>query len=228
MPADTARTAAPAAALATAQPGAPSLPVSSMTTSAAPDGAPPPSAGPARGLCPHCNPEEQLVVDLNYYQQLLTIIGAINQQQSTIEPAMLQAFNRLLLELRPGLAKLLVSPKPPPSPPGGKAAQSRPAAPAAARKSTARTPRPPRKQGIEGIRVGHVQAANPAWGTAAVVVLTLNGRPRSLNAGSSFRHNRRAWKIIKTEYRSDTRAGSYHEVHLRDETSKKVHILPWQ
>lgn len=59
--------------------------------------------------CLYCNEDEQLIVDLNYYQQLLNILKQIDQARSNIDPVMLDAVHRRIAQTRPRLARILVT-----------------------------------------------------------------------------------------------------------------------
>jgi len=175
--------------------------------------------------CPHCSRAEQLVVDLIYYKQILDILGEIDQQRAQIDDGLLRSAHAELARIRPDLAALLKTEKAPaarPAPPAKKPEKSpkKPVKPAQKPK--------PRQKGIEGLVVGHVNEANRELGIKASVVLVSNGRPRSLNLDGVIEHNRRKFRIIKVGYVEDGRAGNRHEVHLQDQTSKQVYVVPWQ
>lgn len=175
--------------------------------------------------CPHCSRAEQLVVDLIYYKQILDILGEINQQREQIDDGLLRSAHAELAKARPDLAALLKTEKAPaarPAPPAKK-----PEKPAGKPVKPAQKPKP-RQKGIEGLVVGHVNEENRELGIKASVVLVSNGRPRSLNLDGVIEHNRRKFRIIKVDYVEDGRAGSRHEVHLQDQTSKQVYVVPWQ
>ena len=186
-----------------------------------------PALGPADVSCPRCNREEQLVVDLVYYKQVLDILEEINQQRERIDAGLLNSAHAELIKLRPDLEGLLKARNEPPV---------RPVVPAKNPKQPVRKqvlpdnkPAPKRgKQGIEGLVVGHVNDENSELGIKSSVVLISNGRPRSLNIGSIIEHNRRRFKIVKVDYVEDRGKGNRHEVHLEDQTSKQVHVVPWQ
>lgn len=174
--------------------------------------------------CPHCNRDEQLVVDLVYYKQVLDILEEINQQRDRIDAGLLKSVHAELIKIRPDLAGLLKTRAEPPVrhvPPAKKPKQP-------AKKPTKSGNKPAPKQGIDGLVVGHVNDENRQLGIAPSVVLISNGRPRSLNVGSVIEHNRRRFKIVKVDYVEDRGKGNRHEVHLEDQTSKQVHIVPWQ
>ena len=57
--------------------------------------------------CSHCNEDEHLIVDLNYYQQLLNILKQIDQDRKSIDPDMLDAVHRSIAQTRPRLARIL-------------------------------------------------------------------------------------------------------------------------
>ena len=194
------------------------------TTPAAanPATSPPPAA--ADGSCRHCQPAEQLVVDLIFYKQILDLLGEIDRQRAQINTGLLRATHAELVKLRPELAALLKTDKAPVPAPTPVAAKPRPA-----KKPAPPKPRPkPAPQGIDGLVVGHVNGANRELGLAASVVLVSNGRPRSLNLDGVIEHNRRKFRIIKVDYVEDRRAGNRHEVHLQDQVSKQVYVVPWQ
>ena len=183
-----------------------------------------PAAGPGDASCPRCNREEQLVVDLVYYKQVLDILEEINQQRGRIDSGLLQSVHAELMKIRPDLAGLLKT---------RAKAPARPAAPAKKPKQPVKKPvkpvrRPAPKQGIDGLTVGHVNEENRELGIKSSVVLISNKRPRSLSVGSVIEHNRRKFKIIKVDYVEDRGRGNRHEVHLEDQTSKQVHVVPWQ
>ena len=174
--------------------------------------------------CRHCNREEQLVVDLVYYKQVLDILEEINQQRDRIDAGLLKSVHAELIKIRPDLADLLKTRAEP---------AARPAPPPKKPKQPAKKPAKPKgkpapKQGIDGLKVGHVNDENRELGIKPSVVLISNGRPRSLNVGSVIEHNRRRFKIVKVDYVEDRGKGNRHEVHLEDQTSKQVHVVPWQ
>ena len=176
--------------------------------------------------CPHCNAAERLIVDLNYYKQVLTILEKINEQRNNIDPHLLQPIHAALVESHPKLARLLADkPKPPPDPPAAKKTGQR-------AKKTPPPPPPkppaPKKKGLEGLVVGHVNEGNKALGIQPGVVLVKNGRPFSLSVGATIKHNGRAYKIIDAALIKDPRRGNRHEVRLQDLGNKKIHIVPWQ
>lgn len=176
--------------------------------------------------CPHCNPAERLIIDLNYYKQVLTILEKINEQRNNVDPRLLQPVHAALVESHPNLARLLADkPKPPPdSAPAKKAGQRA--------KKTPPPPPPkppaPKKKGLEGLVVGHVNEGNKALGIQPGVVLVKNGRPFSLSVGATIKHNGRAYKIIDAALVKDPRRGNRHEVRLQDLGNKKIHVVPWQ
>ena len=59
--------------------------------------------------CLHCNEDEQLIVDLNYYRQLLNILKQIDQDRNNIDPDMLDAVHRSIAQTRPRLARILAT-----------------------------------------------------------------------------------------------------------------------
>jgi len=59
--------------------------------------------------CLYCNEDEQLIVDLNYYQQLLNILKQIDQARNNIDPELLDAVHRRIAQTRPRLARILAS-----------------------------------------------------------------------------------------------------------------------
>ena len=174
--------------------------------------------------CPHCTPSEQLVVDLIYYKQVLEIVEQISQQQNRINAGLLHSIHAELKKTRPDLAALLtadVGSRTPAVPPAKKTEKpvKRPHKPAK---------KPTQKKGIEGLAVGHVNEENKELGIKPSVVLISNGRPRSLSTGSTIEHNKRMYKILKVIYVEDPNKGNRHEVHLREQNSKKIHIVPWK
>ena len=176
--------------------------------------------------CPHCNPAERLIIDLNYYKQVLTILEKINEQRNNVDPRLLQPVHAALVESHPNLARLLADkPKPPPDPAPAKKAGQR-------AKKTPPPPPPkppaPKKKGLEGLVVGHVNEGNKALGIQPGVVLVKNGRPFSLSVGATIKHNGRAYKIIDAALVKDPRRGNRHEVRLQDLGNKKIHVVPWQ
>lgn len=183
-----------------------------------------PAANPGDIPCPRCNRDEQLVVDLVYYKQVLDILEEINQQRNGIDAGLLKSVHAELIKIRPDLAGLLKTRAEPPA---------RPAAPAKKPKQPEKKPAKPRnkpapKQGIDGLTVGHVNDENRELGIKASVVLISNGRPRSLTVGSVIEHNRRRFKIVKVDYVENRGRGNRHEVHLEDQANKQVHVVPWQ
>ena len=192
------------------------------------DGAPEKAGADGGGWlpCPHCNPAERLIIDLNYYKQVLTILEKINEQRNNVDPRLLQPVHAALVESHPNLARLLADkPKPPPDPaPAKKAGQRAKKAPPPP------PPKPPapKKKGLEGLVVGHVNEGNKALGIQPGVVLVKNGRPFSLSVGATIKHNGRAYKIIDAALIKDPRRGNRHEVRLQDLGNKKIHVVPWQ
>ncbi len=174
--------------------------------------------------CPHCNREEQLVIDLVYYKQVLDILEAINQQRDRIDAGLLQSVDAELIRIRPDLAALLKTRKA--APKASPAPAKKPAQPVKKPAKPRKKPAP--KQGIDGLTVGHVNDENQELGIKSSVVLISNGRPRSLAVGSVIEHNRRRFKIVKVEHVKHRGNGNRHEVHLEDQGSKQVHIVPWQ
>lgn len=176
--------------------------------------------------CPHCNAAERLIIDLNYYKQVLTILEKINEQRNNIDPHLLRPVHAALVESHPNLARLLADkPKPPPAPaPAKKAGQLAKKAPPPP------PPKPPapKKKGLEGLAVGHVNEGNKALGIQPGVVLVKHGRPFSLSVGATIKHNGRAYKIIDAALVKDPRRGNRHEVRLQDLGNKKIHTVPWQ
>lgn len=192
------------------------------------DGAPEKAGADSGGWlpCPHCNPAERLIIDLNYYKQVLTILEKINEQRNNVDPRLLQPVHAALVESHPNLARLLADkPKPPPDPAPAKKAGQR-------AKKTPPPPPPkppaPKKKGLEGLVVGHVNEGNKALGIQPGVVLVKNGRPFSLSVGATIKHNGRAYKIIDAALIKDPRRGNRHEVRLQDLGNKKIHVVPWQ
>ena len=174
--------------------------------------------------CPHCTLAEQLVVDLIYYKQVLDILEQIDQQRNKINAGLLRSIHAELIKTRPNLANLLKT---------NNESSTHPTPPATKAKKPVKKPakpvkKPAPKQGIEGLAVGHVNEENKELGIKASVVLISNGRPRSLNVGAAIEHNRRWYKILKVIYVEDRNKGNRHEVHLQDQTSKQIHIVPWK
>ena len=183
-----------------------------------------PAAGPGNIHCPRCNRDEQLVVDLVYYKQVLDILEEINQQRGRIDAGLLKSVHAELMKIRPDLAGLLTARAEPPARPVPRA--KKPKQPA--RKPAKPGNKPAPKQGIDGLKVGHVNDENRELGIRPAVVLISHGRPRSLNVGGVIEHNRRRFKIVKVDYVESRGRGNRHEVHLEDQTSKQVHVVPWQ
>ena len=203
-------------------PQAPQHPGLSAARPATPEQTVTPSAS---ATCPHCSRSEQLVVDLVYYKQILDILAEIDRQREQINAGLLRATHAELVKLRPDLAALLKpekAPAPRPAP-----AAKKPPKPVKKPVQPAPKPKPPR-EGIDGLVVGHVNGENQELGITASVVLVSNGRPRSLNLEGVIEHNRRKFKIVKVDYVEDRRTGSRHEVHLQDQVSKQVYVVPWQ
>ena len=174
--------------------------------------------------CPHCTPPEQLVVDLIYYKQILDLVEQINQQRDRINAGLLHSVHAELIKTRPNLAALLkpnIEPRKVVAPPANKTKKP-------VKKTARPAKKPPPKQGIEGLAVGHVNEENKELGIKSSVVLISNGRPRSMNVGSAIEHNRRIYKILKVIYVEDRNNGNRHEVHLQEQNSKKIHIVPWK
>lgn len=59
--------------------------------------------------CLQCNEDEQLIVDLNYYRQLLNILKQIDQDRKNISSDMLDAAHRRIAQTRPRLARILAT-----------------------------------------------------------------------------------------------------------------------
>ncbi len=176
---------------------------------------------PPDETCPHCTPAEQLVVDLIYYRQILDLVEQINQQRDKINAGLLHSVHEELIKTRPNLAALLkttIETRKVSSPPVKKTVK----------KKTKSAQKPPPRQGIEGLAVGHVNEENKQLGIKSSVVLISNGRPRSMNVGSTIEHNRGIYKILKVIYVEDRNKGNRHEVHLQEQDSKKTHIVPWK
>ena len=174
--------------------------------------------------CPHCTPTEQLVVDLIYYKQILDLLEQINQQRDKINAGLLHSVHAELIKTRPNLAALLktnIESRKVSAPPAKKTKKP-------VKKMTRPAKKPPPKQGIEGLVVGHVNEENKELGIKSSVVLISNGRPRSMNVGSTMEHNRRIYKVLKVIYVEDRNKGNRHEVHLQEQNSKKIHIVPWK
>ena len=186
------------------------------------------ATAPEDGPCPHCSRAEQLVVDLIYYKQILDLLGEIDRQREQINKGLLRSTHAELVKIRPELAALLKPEKAPVAP-----APEKPKKPAKKPVKTVHKPKPalkpaPRPSGIEGLVVGHVNGENRELGIKASVVLVSNGRPRSLGLDGVIEHNRRKFRIVKVDYVEDRRAGNRHEVHLQDQTSKQLYVVPWQ
>ena len=180
-----------------------------------------PAGGPA---CPHCTPDEQLIVDLLYYKQALDILEQVDQQRSRIDAGLLRSLHAELARTRPNLAAWLKTAAKKPE-----RAAAAPEKPKKVVKKPARTvQKPPPAQGIEGLTVGHVNEENSRLGIKPSVVLVSHGRPRSLSVGGVIEHNRRKYKVLKVAYVEDARNGNRHEVHLQEQAGKKIHIVPWQ
>ena len=174
--------------------------------------------------CPHCTPAEQIVVDLIYYKQVLDILEQINQQRNKINAGLLRSVHAELIKTRPALAVLLTTynePRPLSTVPAKKAKKT-------VKKPEKPVRKPVPKQGIEGLAVGHVNEEHRELGIKSSVVLISNGRPRSLTVGSTIVHNRRTYKILKVTFVEDRNKGNHHEVHLQDQNSKQIHIVPWK
>lgn len=171
--------------------------------------------------CPHCTPAEQIVVDLIYYKQVLDVLEQINQQRNKINAGLLHSVHAELIKTRPHLATLLKTYNEPRT-------HSPPPAKKAVKNLDKPVTKPVPKQGIDGLVVGHVNEENRELGIKSSVVLISNGRPRSLNVGSTIKHNRRTYKILKVTYVEDRNKGNRHEVHLQEQNSKQVHIVPWK
>ena len=169
--------------------------------------------------CPACSPSERLIVNLNYYQQVLELLSGIDQQRSNIDPQLLRAVHQVLISNTPGLTRVL---KPLP-PPAAVAAQPKPA-PRAARSPKRHTPKP---AGIAGLTVGHVDEGNPEHGLAATIVLVSNGRPYSRGLGGTVPHNGRSYEIIKTIPVTDADSERRHSVQVRDRGNQKLYTVPW-
>lgn len=199
-----------------------------ITDEKASPGRPPAPEQPAAATgdipCPHCNRDEQLVVDLVYYKQVLDILEGINQQRDRIDAGLLKSAHAELIRIRPDLAALLKTRAEAPAPPSPPA--KKPERPA--QKPVKPRNKPVPKQGIDGLTVGHVNDEDRELGIKSSVVLISNGRPRSLTVGGVIDHNRRKFKIVKVDYVEDRGTGNRHEVHLEDQASKQVYVVPWQ
>ena len=174
--------------------------------------------------CPHCTPAEQIVVDLIYYKQVLDILEQINQQRDKINAGLLRSVHAELIKTRPALAALLKTynePRTFTTPPAKKAKKT-------VKKPDKPVTNPVPKQGIEGLAVGHVNEEHRELGIKSSVILISNGRPRSLTVGSTIEHNRRTYKILKVTFVEDRKKGNRHEVHLQEQNSKRIHIVPWK
>lgn len=183
-----------------------------------------PAVAPGNASCPRCNRGEQLVVDLVYYKQVLDILEEINRQRELIDAGLLKSVHAELIRIRPELAGLLKTRAEPPARPAP--ALKKPKQPR--KKPAILRNKPVPKKGIDGLTVGHVNDENRELDIKSSVVLISNGRPRSLTVGSVIEHNRRRFKIVKVDYVKDRGKGNRHEVHLEDQASKQVHVVPWQ
>ena len=185
------------------------------------------TTAPEDGPCPHCSRAEQLVVDLIYYKQILDLLGEIDRQREQINKGLLRSAHAELARIRPDLAALLKPEKVPATPVAP--VPEKPKKPAKKPVKTVYKPKPaPRPSGIEGLVVGHVNGENRELGIKTSVVLVSNGRPRSLGLDGVIEHNRRKFRIVKVDYVEDRHAGNRHEVHLQDQTSKQLYVVPWQ
>ncbi len=174
--------------------------------------------------CPDCTPAERLIVDLNYYKQVLNILEQIDQQRNKINPGLLQSVHAVLIETWPELETLLkTKPEAPTPPPPPVVKVKKPA-----KKPVVTVKKPAPRQGIEGLIVGHVNEENDELGIKASVVLVSNGRPRSLNVGGVIKHNQRSYKVLEVRHVEDMKKGNRHEVYLQEQTSKKIHQVPWK
>ncbi len=180
---------------------------------------------PGLTACLHCSEAEQLIIDLNYYKQVLNLLEQINQQRDKIDPQLLKSVHAVLVKARPDLAGILKTrPRP----------QSKSAKPAKKARQPVKKPtakpakKPVPRKGIEGLVVGHVNEGNKALDVQPSVVLVKDGRPFSLSIGATLEHNQRTYKILKADFIEDPQKGNRHEVRLQDQTSKKIHVVPWQ
>ena len=185
---------------------------------------------PGLAACLHCSEAEQLIIDLNYYKQVLNLLEQINQQRDKIDPQLLKSVHAVLVKTRPDLAGILKT-RPKPQSKSAKPAKKerRPVKKPTGKKAPARPAKKPvPRKGIEGLVVGHVNEGNKALGVQPSVVLVKDGRPFSLSIGATLEHNRRTYKILKADFIEDPQKGNRHEVRLQDQTSKKIHVVPWQ
>ena len=206
------------------------------------------------GNCLHCNEDEQLIVDLNYYRQLLNILKQIDQDRKNISPDVLDAAHRSIAQTRPRLAGLLAT--------GDTPNQVMPGEPAVEDRliaalpegdpqlltellkqeiaesdtepdsKTTAPPQPPQPElpasvGIDGLYLAHVDN-QPGKSGAARVILVSHEQPFTRTEGGIIRHNGKDYKVVKISYGKDRRGASRRQVTLQDMSNNETHVIPWQ
>ena len=204
--------------------------------------------------CLHCNEDEQLIVDLNYYRQLLNILKQIDQDRNNIDPYMLDAVHRRIAQTRPRLAGILATEDTP--------NQVMPGAPAVEDQfiaallegdpqlltellkqeiaesgtepdsKTTAPPQPPQPElpasvGIDGLYLAHVDTEPGKTGTARVILVS-HEQPFTRTEGGIIRHNGKDYKVVKISYGKDRRGANRRQVTLQDMSNNETHVIPWQ
>ena len=202
----------------TAPPATPDKPAD-----ATPPAVPAPAATEDK-TCLYCDQSEQLVVDLNYYKQVVDILKEIDNARKDISPTMLKSIHALLTESHPGLIDLLRA-TPPKTPAPALPAKPATKTPAATKKK----PQPIKRTrtGIEGLTLKHVNEQNPHTNTAARIIVDSNGISRFLYEDSRFTHNNNSYQVTAIEKLDNDPGGRGHQVKIKNTKTNRTYTVPW-
>ena len=186
-----------------------------------------PDTDPGPDNCPGCTDQEQLVVNLNYYRQMLTLLGDIDKQKKTIAPELLKTIHGELRKSAAPLATIMAPPPPAPAPAPRVTPKKAPAK--ATGPTVKKKPTPPRvrKTGIDGLTLAHVDEGDPKRDIGGSVVLISHQRPYSLALDGTLRHNNQDYRIVDILYLEDPLRGNQHQVIIENRKTKKRHVVPW-
>ena len=187
-----------------------------------------PAGDPAHAAtktCLYCDQSEQLVVDLNYYKQIVDILKDIDNARKDISPTMLHSIHALLIDSHPALIDLLRTQ------PAKSATPAQPAKPAArtTAATTIKKPKPIKRTltGIDGLTLKHVNENNPHTNTAARIIVDSNGKPHFLYKDSQFTHNNNTYRVTAIEKLDNDPSGRGHQVKIKNMKTNRTYTVPW-
>ena len=174
-------------------------------------------------ICPNCSESEARYARLIEYRALAEMLKEITKESETVPVETLRFYfkqvgDKAEVDALIGKIQAEVSPE--------KARNQALADNVSAKNPPRKTPeRPkPRFTGLQGLKIGHAQAAVPDIGFKATAVIIAHGRPFTGTVGTKFDHNDQKYEIRAIESVDGIDELS---VSIQNTDTGRISVLPW-